>query len=104
MRPRPAKTLADYEPPSRQILQTPRSPCPAAPGAQGTPGFPLRVRGVDARLPLPRGLVQSYPFSLRAPPPGLLMIAGNCELKRSAPSWFRFHPDPSALALDQLFT
>jgi hypothetical protein len=31
------------------------------------------------------------------------MPAGDCELERSAPPGFRFHPDPPTLALDNLF-
>src|ERR1035441_561106 len=104
MRPRRGETRAGCEPPSRQTLQTPRSPGPTASGPRGTPEFPRRAPGVSARFRLPCGSGRNRPFSVRGARPGFRAAVGNCELEDSAPPDFRFHPDPPTLALDNLLT
>src|ERR1035441_282729 len=85
MKPRPAEALAGYEPPSRQTLRT-----------------PLRAPRVCARFQLPPGFDRSRPCSVIAPRSGIRAVAGNCKLESRAAPRFRFHPDPSTLALDDL--
>src|ERR1035441_5016704 len=87
MRPRPGEVRAGCEPPWRQTLQTPlRAPC------------------VCARFQPPSGFDQSRPYSVRAPRSGIWAAAGNCKLEGGTPPGFRFHKDPSTLALHDLLT
>src|SRR5664280_1900219 len=101
MRPRRVETRAGCEPSSRQTLQIPRSPRLTASGVRGTLLSPRRAPCVNARFRLPG---RSCSFSVRAPESRLPMAVGNCELKRSAPARFRFHPDSSTLAFDHFLT
>src|ERR1035437_9065116 len=104
MRPRPGETRAGCEPPSRQNLQIPRWRGPTASGVRCLAAFPRRAPCAGARFRLSCGFGWSCPFSVRPPEAALLMAVGDCQLERSAPSCFRFHPDPSALALDNFLT
>src|SRR5581483_1744232 len=101
MRPRPGETRAGCEPPSRQTLQIPRSPGPTDPGPRGIAAFPLRAPCVGALFLLCR-LGRRRPLSVRAQRSWSWTPGGNCELESSAPPGFRFNPDPSTLALDDL--
>src|SRR5208283_1671983 len=103
MKPHPGETGAGCEPPSRQTLQIPRSPRPTSAGHRGAPVFRRPAPFASARSLRPRDFEGNCTFSVLAPGPEF-RAGGDCKLERRAPPRFRFHPDSSPLALDDLLT